>query len=315
MHLFATPRYNVSEHITFSFRGSPESESERSSPLDSEKKALATLCDAGKGADKSSSDDFRVFNFFTIRFGGAGLCSPDPDVLDFALSFGFVPSSSDDEVLVIICCLLVVSSTSESEIDEDDFDIEHVDDSVEDDESSLVAFAKPLALLPVFREALLRAVAVAAFVVEAGFLLISFLAVNVGPLADAEADDAELMFPLWLGVVLRGLPRPFLGPATTPLVIPLVVQLDAGLTKRFVKSSGSSSLVSVATVALVCCFITEFNICVFCTIGGERGKAVIAAGTPGICSVPVGPLTGNLSSSLVLVSEDRFDKPSMTSPL
>lgn len=36
---------------------------------------------------------------------------------------------------------MVVSSTSESEADEDDFDIEHVEDSLDEEESSLVAFA------------------------------------------------------------------------------------------------------------------------------------------------------------------------------
>lgn len=105
--------------------------------------------------------------------------------------------------------------------------------------------------------------------------MISFLAVNVGPLAEAEAEDAELMFPLWFGVVLRGLPRPFFGPAATPLAVPLVVTLTTGLTKRFVKSSCSSSLVSVATVALVCCFSFFLGFLARDCGGGGRLKCAV----------------------------------------
>lgn len=77
--------------------------------------------------------------------------------------------------------------------------------------------------------------------VEAGFLLISFLAVSVGPFADVEAEEAELKLPLWLGV-LRGRPLPFLGPvellltpAPTPALtppLPLTVPGATGLISR-----------------------------------------------------------------------------------
>lgn len=280
-----------------------------------------------------------------------------------------------------------------SDVEEEDFELEYDDESEEELESSLVAAVNKVSNGccgggAAMSDVVVAAVAAAAVcclvgvvdtvswadeleefcldirflfvglvgvVAEAGgFLLISFLAVNVGPLAEADAEELELRLPLWLGVVLRGRPLPFLAPPGAPKL--LTTAAATGGTKRccLLKSSCSSSLVSGARTALCACFsflrgflglacgvcccaggsglveteggdegrgsigiiVKVFGMAAFCIIGGERGKAVMAAGTPGICRVPPGPRTGRRSrvpSSLLFESDDRLLKPCSTS--
>lgn len=172
----------------------------------------------------------------------------------------------------------------------------------------------------------------------------SFFAVSVGPFATVTVVVVLLAVPLL--AVLRGRPGPFFaatggvdsaynfppGPAAARSAAGLTVTPPL-LKAAFAGAMSSSSLVSRCVVTMGTKFRGFFRLRVGAVVGsgsigttviefrsvgagtngcgGEGGKAVIAAGTPGIFNVPPGPSVGTVGLTDVMSSSSPLLGPSL----